>query len=247
MSTKYFLLTKDENTPVTENAKNQIVFLNNDLTFILPEINLDYYYKFGLFESGIMEWAKQLCSKTDVFLDIGAHTGTYSLAYSNYCCQVYAFEPQKMTFYALCGSVALSNKRNISCLNIGLGSPEQVGKATLKIRSLDGGGSSFCQIQGANILAEETAQIETLDEFSLKNIPENQRIGLIKMDVEYNELNVLKGSISTIQKHRPKILFEANPDGAMNSELFSFLEKSLKYRIISLTGTDNMFLAEYSQ
>lgn len=67
MSSKYFLLTKQENTPVSENDKNQIVFLNNGLTFILPEINLEYYYRYGLFENGIIEWAKQLCSKTEVF------------------------------------------------------------------------------------------------------------------------------------------------------------------------------------
>lgn len=183
--------------------------------------------------------------KNRSFLDIGAHTGTYSLTYSNYCSHIYAFEPQRMTFYALCGSVALSKKQNISCFNIGLGSQEQVGKARLKIRSMDGGGSSFCHIQGANILAEEIAQIETLDEFSTKNIPENQHIGFIKMDVEYNELNVLKGSVLTIKKHHPKILFEANADGTMNNELYAFLEEELQYKIIQLTGADNMFLAHY--
>ena len=244
MTTKYFLLTKDNNTPLTENDKNQILFLNRGLTFILPEINLDYYNRCGLFESGIMEWAKQLCSKNSVFLDIGAHTGTYALSYADYSQHVYAFEPQKMTFYALCGSVALSNKHNISCFNIGLGSREQVGKATLNIRSLDGGGSSICQIQGAEILAQESAQIETLDEFAKEHILENQHIGFIKMDVEYNELYVLKGSQQVIKKHRPKILFEANTDGILNRELFAFLEEELGYKVIPLTGTDNMFLAQ---
>jgi FkbM family methyltransferase len=243
MSTPYFLLTKDEKAPLTENSRNQILFVNQGLTFILPEINMDYYYKCGLFESGIMEWGKQLCSKNDVFLDIGAHTGTYALSYADYSQYVYAFEPQKMTFYALCGSVALSNKRNVSCFNIGLGSPEQVGKATLHIRSLDGGGSSICRIAGADILAQETVPIETLDGFAETHIPEGQHIGLIKMDVEYNELYVLQGSKEIIRKHQPKIMFEANPDGALNAELFSFLESTLKYKIISLTGADNMFLA----
>ena len=188
-----------------------------------------------------------MLKKNDVFLDIGSHTGTYALTYADYCHHVYAFEPQRMTFYALCGSVALSNRHNISCFNIGLGSQEQVGKATLNIRSMDGGGSSICHIQGADILAQETAQIETLDEFAERNIPENQHIGLIKMDVEYNELYVLQGSQQVIKKHRPKILFEANADGALNKELFAFLEKVLNYSIISLSGTDNMFLAHYRE
>lgn len=243
MTTRYFLLIKNKDKPLTENSQNQILFVNQDLTFLLPETNLDYYYRSGLFEAGIIEWAKQLCSKNDVFLDIGSHTGTYAITYADYSQHVYAFEPQKMTFYALCGSVALSNKQNISCFNIGLGSQEQVGKATLNIRSLDGGGSSICHIEGAEILAQEMTRIETLDDFAVENIPESHHIGLIKMDVEYNELYVLQGSQETIQKHRPKIMFEANADGALNNELFRFVEGTLNYRVIPLAGTDNMFLA----
>lgn len=243
MTTKYFLLTKQENEPLTENDRNQMAFFNRGLTYILPETNLDYYHKYGLFESGVIEWAKQLCSKTEVFLDIGSHTGTYAITYADYCQQVYAFEPQRMTYYALCGSVALSNKQNVVCCNFGLGSQEQVGKTVLNIRSLDGGGSSICKIQGANILAQEMVEIKMLDEFSRENISEEQRIGLIKMDVEYNELYVLRGSRETIKKHRPKIIFEANPDGAMNGELFGFLEGIMNYKVIPLAGTENMYLA----
>ena len=66
-------------------------------------------------------------------LDIGAHTGTYTVSLAQYCNHVYAFEPQKMTYYALCGSIALSNLTNVTCLNVGLGSNEQVGKQTLNI------------------------------------------------------------------------------------------------------------------
>lgn len=47
-----------------------------------------------------------------------------------------------MTFYTLCGSVALSNLRNVQCLNFGLGSADQVGKKELKIISDNGGGST---------------------------------------------------------------------------------------------------------
>ena len=146
MSTKYFILTKpkDSSINITDNSKNQIVFLNDDHNcYFLPQNLMTCYYENGLFESNIIEWCKQFCSLDKVMLDIGAHTGTYGISLSESCKKVYCFEPQEMTYYALCGSVALSNKTNIKCLNIGLGSTDQVGKCELNIISNDGGGSSM--------------------------------------------------------------------------------------------------------
>ena len=47
-------------------------------------------------------------------LDIGANIGTHTIPFSKmvYRGHVYAFEPQKMTYYGLCGGVALSNLKN---------------------------------------------------------------------------------------------------------------------------------------
>ena len=245
MSTKYFILTKPPDSPVNDNGRNQIIYTNNLQSFILPEINLDYYYKRGLFESSLIEWCKQFCSKDGLFLDIGAHTGTYSISLAQHCKTVFSFEPQRMTYYALCGSVALSNINNIHCFQIGLGSLDQVGKTQLRIRSNDGGGSSICNIDNAEILAEEEIIVQSLDGFFEMQDNENlPPIEFIKMDVEYNELNVLKGAIHTLQKNNyPTILLEANTDSELNKDLFDFLENVLYYKVVSINGYNNMFLA----
>lgn len=236
MSSKYFLLAKRDDTPANDNNENQVYNINSSLTFILPTVNLDYYIRNGLFENSLIEWAKQLCDPKKNFLDVGAHSGTYSVYLSSFCDKVYSFEPQKMTYYALCGSVALSNKKNINCYNLALGSPEQTGKAVLNIHSNDGGGSSLYKSDIETVLTEETVDVVTLDSLNIENI------GLIKMDVENNELNVLKGSIRSIEKSGyPKVLFESNHE---NKELFDFLRNKLGYRIISILGIRNMFLAE---
>ena len=233
MSCKYFILTKPADKDISHNNENQIIFLNNSKTYILPEVNIDYYFKHGLFESNLIDWVRQFCNKSKNFLDIGAHSGTYSICLSNSCNHVYSFEPQKMTYYTLCGSVALSNINNITCINIGLGSSEQIGTQTLNIVSYDGGGSSLF-VNNTNVLATETIKINTLDSFNLENI------GFIKMDVEENELFVLKGALNTLkQSNYPTILFESNNS---NEELFSFL-KNLNYKIIQISGCSNMFLA----
>jgi len=234
MSTKYFILTKPANTNIADNANNQIIYTNSPQTFILPQTNLEYYASRGLFENHLIEWAKQLCSNDKSFLDIGAHTGTYTICLADKAKEVYSFEPQQMTYYALCGSVALSNLTNVKCMNVGLGAPEQVGTTTLKIVSNDGGGSSIHA--QSKILREEEITIRTLDSYNLDNV------GFIKMDVEENELFVLQGANETLKRSNyPKILFESNYE---NEPLFNYIKNDLGYRIIKIGGNANMYLAE---
>ena len=232
MSTRYFILSKPLGSPIDDTDQQQIVSLAPTNVYLLPQVNLDYYVKNGLFECQLIEWCKQFCSKDKAFLDIGAHSGTYTISLADCAKVVYSFEPQKMTYYSLCGSVALSGKENVSCLQVGLGSPEQVGKQTLKIVSNDGGGSSLHSATG--ILREETIEIKTLDEYGLENI------GFVKMDVEENELFVLKGALETIRKNKwPTILFESNFE---NVELFDYI-RSIGYKdVIKVGGCHNMFL-----
>ena len=238
MTTPYFILSKNKQSEVPQNDDNQTMYLNNRNVFILPENNLDYYHKNGLFESNLIEWCKQFCKKDRIFLDIGAHTGTYSISLADYCSEVYSFEPQRSTYYALCGSIALSNIYNVHCCNVGLGSDTQVGNQTLHIVSKDGGGSTI-QSTNENVLKTETIEIRTLDSFELTNI------GFIKMDVEENELFVLKGSLKTLEKSGyPPIVFEQNTHS--NSDLFDYIRREIGYDIIKIGGTNNMYLATRS-
>ena len=228
----YFILTKPNNFDVSRNEKNQVVCLTENV-YILPKNNMNYYIHNGLFENNLIEWCKQFCKKDQNMLDIGAHSGTYTISLAENCNHVYAFEPQKLTYYSLCGSVALSNLKNVTCLNFGLGSTEQVGKQTLNIVSLDGGGSTL-HSSNNNILQTEEIEIKTLDSLNIDNI------GFIKIDVEENEFQVLLSSQNTLERSKyPKILFEMNTE---NKQLIDFL-KGLHYNIIPISGYKNMFLA----
>lgn len=229
----YFILSKPRDTETNNNIQNQIICLSEKV-YILPKNNITYYINHGLFEKDLIEWCKQFCRKDQNILDIGSHTGTYAISLSDHCNHVYAFEPQKMTYYALCGSVALSNIKNISCINVGLGSDDQVGIQNLNIVSLDGGGSSLHM--NHPVLETEEIEIKTLDHFNIENI------GFIKIDVEENELQTLQGSQNTLKKSNyPKILFEMNRE---NPDLIGFL-KELSYTIIPIRNCNNMFLATH--
>lgn len=232
MSCEYFIFTKPKGQDVTVNKSNQVLVFTRDM-FILPKTNIDYYKSNGLFESSLIEYSKKLCEKNKIMLDIGAHSGTYSICLADKCKHIYSFEPQRLTYYSLCGSVSLSNLTNVTCLNYGLGSPEQVGENKLFIVSNDGGGSTLIQTQN-QVLTTEIVNIRTLDSFEIDNI------GFIKMDVEENELNVLKGALDTLRRSNyPCILFESNTH---DKQLFDYLI-SLSYKINPIDGYNNMFLA----
>jgi FkbM family methyltransferase len=234
MTTQYIILSKDDRDAVQDNKKNQFFHINRAPCYFLPAHNHDYYVKHGLFESGLIEWCKQFCNPNSVFLDIGAHTGTYAISLASFAKKVYAFEPQRMTYYALCGGVALSNMNNIDCINYGLGSDDQVGTQTLNLVSADGGGSTLQKVQ-CEIIGKERVEVRRLDDMQIQG-----PISFIKMDIEGNELNAIKGGVETLRRNNyPRILFESNCE---NVELFKFIQ-DLGYKIISVSGTFNMFLA----
>jgi FkbM family methyltransferase len=239
------MLTKPTEGSVNDTIKDEAILMRDKkLVYLLPLVNVDCYIKNGLFESWLIEWSKQLCDKTKIFLDVGAHTGTYALSLAGECERVMAFEPQKHTYYALCGSVALSGLANVECVQVALGSPEQAaeGAQALQVCSLDGGGSSLCLAENMRErkFREELVQVRTLDSYLLENI------GFVKLDVEGNELNVLRGAKETlIRSGRPKILFESNE--GVDEELFEYIKSDwgLGYRaIVQIRGVGNMFLAE---
>jgi FkbM family methyltransferase len=233
MSCDYFILTKPNDIDVNCDENNQIIYLK-DKIYILPKNNMHDYILNGLYEKNLIEWCKQFCSKDKNMLDIGAHSGTYTISLADNCKHVYSFEPQQMTYYALCGSVALSNIKNVTCINYGLGSVDQIGKQRLNIVSLDGGGSSIHNDNNNNILKTEEIEIRTLDSFNLDNI------GFIKLDVEENEYQTLQSALNTLKKSNyPIILFEMN---TINNELIEFL-KNLNYDIINISNYSNMYLA----
>lgn len=240
MDIRYFIMIKDKNKDLNNQSDEKFIQTYDKNIYILPEININYYNKNGLSEKNLIEWCKQFGSKQYNFIDIGAHTGTYTISLASLFNHVYSFEPQKQTYYALCGSVALSGYNNVTCINSALGSSDIKNMNKLKIRSVDGGGSSLFYL-GDIILNEEIIQMNVLDDYKFENI------SFIKLDVEDCEYYVLKGGKDTINLNHPKILFECNNSGDITRRnlLFSLLTDEYKYKIIKLSGIDNMYIAEY--
>lgn len=159
-----------------------------------------------------------------VAIDVGANMGVYTYALSRIASRVHAIEPQT----ACCETIAAwgRTRGNVEVHNIGVGAT--AGQLTLYI-PVHGGKplgtrASFIPVNGEH--HESHVAVRTLDDLGI------QDVGFIKIDAEGFERDVLKGALRTLERDRPNILIEIDPQrlsGAEFSATFGLLE-SLGYR-----------------
>lgn len=140
-----------------------------------------------------------------VVVDAGANIGLVSIPIAQLVKpkkgRVYAFEVQRMMFYALCGSAALNDLDNLIVQNQALGA--EVGQ--LQTPSVD---YSQPQDFGLFSLADQTAEHGTpnsLNRVKLVTIDSLHlpRLDFLKIDVEGMEVDVLKGARASIERYLP--------------------------------------------
>lgn len=203
-------------------------------TYILPGCHSDYHKQNGLFESGLMLWCTQFANANGVFVDAGAHTGTYSVYMADRFAEVHAFEPQPMPYYALCGSVALSGLTNVVCHRLALSDISCRSLAKISVTSADGGSSTLEDTQEP-VLESYMVQTKALDTMEVHDV------AFMKIDTEGHERKVLSGSLNTLRSSGwPPVVFECNNDA---QDIYEFLETLTPYRVHPIRGTNNMFLA----
>lgn len=232
------IITKPTKSSTLWSDDIEIINMKDEkLCYLTTKVPYWDHSKYGLHEQQMIEWVKNAyCVKDKTFLDIGANSGIYTISLANYCGKVYGFEPQRSTYYALCGGVYLSKLKNVECMNIGLGSPEQRGKQKLFIQPKDYGNGIFSSLNPLPGTFPEEIEIKTLDDLNISNI------AFIKLDVEGNETNVFKGAKETlIRNNQPTILFESCTEET--HKLDSEILYSYGYRYIYSTIFDSMYVA----
>ena len=200
----------------------------------------------GIYERSLIDWVASLIDPTKIFLDIGSHVGTYSLTLANHCAGVHSFECSPKTFNHLCANIALRQLDSvITPHRTALGRCE--GVLDYYLYSNDGASDSCISFTNRPATAVKVP-VATLDSFHLDNI------GLIKIDVEGLEQDVLEGGRETLKRSGyPRILFESwrpqresegIPAVRLRAELFDYI-RSLGYHITPVNGWDEMFIADY--
>ena len=223
--------------------KQQFQKLSKDGFFDNEENVAKWMFNEGIPEYTYILWALQNFVKEDkVFVDIGAHIGTWSWTIAQYSKMTYTFECNPEVYNCLCANIFLKElSHKIKAYPYGISNQEDI--LTYYIRSKDGGGNGFTMLENDDNIESLSIQTKKLDDFKILDI------GLIKIDVEGHELEVLQGSVETlIQNNYPPIIFESwfpksQEKEKLRKELFSFLD-FLGYSIVPLTGTQEIFLAE---
>lgn len=181
-------------------------------------------------------------------LDIGANVGSWTLHYaaSQKCSHVYAWEPQRGTRNCIMAALYLNDLADkVTVFADALG--DTPGEATLHVAHEDGGASSLDATVGPDgpkgpwqWIRDERVQVRTLDSYGLTNI------GLVKVDVESHEEQVLRGGVETLKANGyPPIFFEAWSWPwyiQRKASLFEFIE-SLGYKIHHIVDRTDDFLA----
>lgn len=205
---------------------------------------VDYFTRCGgAPEARMIEWARGLVSHDMTFLDVGAHVGSWAQDLAQHCKHVYAFEPQRAVYQRLVDGCLFAHvHRNLEPIPIALGRREAT--AVMSHVSVDGGGSTLRhRAELGRVLKEETVHVRSLDELAkAHSFMLQDRIGLIKLDVEGHEGAVLEGAKETIGQHRPVILAEAWLHDWYRSErdLLATQIRDLGYRVTEVPGWPEM-------
>ena len=216
-----------------------------DLGFCKINLNLknsidrEIYLK-GTYEKNKINYLNKISKFSNIkyFLDIGSYIGYYALFFNNIN-NVYAFEPNKITFQILKKNVQINNFdikiHNFACSSI---------KTKRRIWYTDEnkmGGSSVYMNYDPEIFKYEKQNIkfENVNLNKLDNIfsIKNQNI-LMKIDVERHELDVLKGARKLTKNNRITMQIEIHDN--LRARVFNYLRKN-KFYLINSIGQDYYF------
>lgn len=160
-----------------------------------------------IYESRETEYMSGHLSEGDVFVDIGANVGYFSLIAAKHVGKkgrVFAFEPAPSNFDKLLYNVKLNNFDNIDCYPFAVYDKES--SMPLFLNSLNEGGNSLVEFDGN--AGQIQIEAVTLDNFIARHYP-SLVIKLIKIDVEGAELNVVRGMRNILKaKSAPEIICE---------------------------------------
>lgn len=165
-----------------------------------------------------------------VIVDCGANIGNHTLYWANerHATKIYAFEPVESTFEILKRNVEL-NKLNDKVVLYNMGLSDENSKGNIKLYD-------FNNIGGTRIQKSERGNIDliTLDSLEIQD-----KIDLIKIDVEDDEITVLMGLVGTLEKFRPTVVIESFEN---NRTVVNTIFKELKYaRVEELTPADFIY------
>ena len=181
-------------------------------------------------------------------LDIGAQTGLYTL-FAKFLpnADFYSFEPYKPSFEQLNNNVKLNEITNVKTFNLAISDKKEI--KTLKVpynhKGLNTLGDNPVRFE-KNSYENIVVETDTIDNlFFEKNI----KIDFIKCDIEGWEYFMLQGAKKTINKWKPDLFLEFNPDNMtqcnIDPEQFNnYINNILNYKLIKVVDEERYYISK---
>lgn len=147
-----------------------------------------------------------LAKPAGLFIDVGANIGLFTVAFSRFFDRTLAIEANPQTFAILQANVLLRELSGVTCLRLAASNSNH---NSILFVPADGnlGGATMNPHQHQSPKTFDIA-CRPLDEI-IEEYGGETPVGLVKIDVEGHELNVLQGAQKTLMRNRPVVLFEA--------------------------------------
>jgi len=185
-----------------------------------------YLHGSYIVEESYEEFLLKTASKCNTIFDVGANIGYYTVQFArNTNATIYAFEPMDYQYNTLLRNLELNSVSNVHPIKKIVSDSE--GKQRIYFSGMEN--------TAASSVVNETDEFEEIPAISLDGFcEENQirKIGLIKIDVEGYEFNVLKGLENMLKNQNVSHLFieiverHLNKAGTSAREVFDFLKRN---------------------
>lgn len=198
------------------------------------------YDTWHLKEPETLVWIQSFQEK-DVFYDVGANIGIYSLycAYLYKTATIYAFEPSKVNYKRLFVNAVMNHFTNIIPLCVAIGSDRKENMYWHDADITEGATGGFLSHTGEII---ESISVTSIDNMVINGLPCPNHI---KIDVDGAEQDILEGMLVTLNKspvrsvlieidllksNKPLITEIMRQKGFVTNNEFNQLEHHSRYR-----------------
>lgn len=214
-SLKYLVFRKSHSKDFVANTNIGIFFLRAG--------TMDFISANSAYEFPVMNIIIDVLKDRDLFLDIGANIGTYSVLTGKKGIKTLAFEPIKNNFDSLNRNIELNNIQDtVSSFNVGFDQIARKDQFHFYIKNP--GASSLHNIEFNSKGEKIDVELVVFDDFKHESI-KSCKAPLVKIDVEGMEIEVLEGMKKFIQeKETIKFIIETKHSGenAIKEKFLSF-------------------------
>lgn len=194
-------------------------------------------YERGIYEEGTLWCFKEIIKKGQVIFDVGGNIGlttVYASKLTGRKGKVYSFEPMPETFQLLKENIEINRLKNVEPINLALSNEARKAIMFENLNINRGAASLYSSNNRSNGI---NVKLSTLDAFCEKLSIDH--IDFIKIDIEGEELNMLKGAMSFFLKadKKPILCIEFSRDvTSANSpdDIYSLLRFELNYDLFKL-------------